>query len=249
MHSRYIRKSTLLHVVKLLDRAYGKVRRLLRHLWTDLSAWTLVLTNVVTISAAFLEHWPFSTIIWVYWCQTLIIGVFAFLRAIALTDLTVASVDRIRLRFTLKGKLRAGAFFLSHFTVVQLFLTFVLWQVIGPVTSVNGIILLSTSLLFFTNHLFSYIYNGKKERVVHKNLGVIVLRPYLRMLPLFVAFLFAGIIIALLYLSREAHLQPVGYLVLLVLKTGADVTAHSLEHARFTQRKIRIKGKSHIKES
>jgi hypothetical protein len=239
MRSRYVRKPALRRVVTLLDYTKCRVQRLLRHSWTDLSAWALVLTNMITISAAFLEHWSFSTIIWVYWCQILIIGVFAFLRTIALTDFSLAGVERVRLRFTLKGKLRAGTFFLAHFTVVQLCLTFVLWLVIGPVTSVNGTILLFTSMIFFTNHLFSYIYNKKRERVVHKNLGFAVLRPYLRMLPLFVAFLFAGIIIASMYLSHEAQLEPIGYLVLFVLKTGADVIAHSLEHSPPTQWKIR----------
>jgi hypothetical protein len=176
-------------------------------------------------------------IIWVYWCQILIIGIFAFLRSIALTDLSLSGVERIRLRFTLKGKLRAGLFFLAHFTVVQLCLTLVLWVAIGPMTNVNGIILLLSSLMFFTNHLFSYVYNIKKERVVHKNLGIAVLRPYLRMLPLFVAFFFAGIIIVALYLNHGAQLEPAGYFVLFVLKTSADVIAHNLEHASPEQRK------------
>jgi hypothetical protein len=226
-------------VVILLDCMKCKVQRLLRHIWTDLSAWTLVLTNIITILAAYLEHWPFSTIIWVYWCQILIIGFFAFVRTIALTDFSLTGVERIRLRFTLKGKLRAGVIFLAHFTVVQLCVTFVLWLVVGPITSVNGTILLFTALMFFSNHLFSYIYNKKRERVVYKNLGFAVLRPYLRMLPLFVAFLFAGIIIASLFLSRGAKLEPVGYLVLFVLKTGADVIAHNLEHSPPTKWKMR----------
>jgi len=118
MRSRYVRKPALRRVVTLLDCTKCRVQRLLRHVWTDLSAWALVLTNMITISAAFLEHWSFSTIIWVYWCQILIIGVFAFLRTIALTDFSLTGVERIRFRFTLKGKLRAGAFFLAHFTVV-----------------------------------------------------------------------------------------------------------------------------------
>jgi hypothetical protein len=239
MRSRYVRKPVLRRVVTLLDCTKCWVQRLLRHIWTDLSAWILVFTNMVTISAAFLQQWSFSTIIWVYWCQILIIGFFAFLRTIALTDLSLNGVERIRLQFTLKGKLRVGAFFLAHFTVVQLCLTFVLWLVIGPVTTVNGTILLFTFLMFFFNHLFSYIYNKKRERVVYKNLGFAVLRPYLRMLPLFVAFLFAGIIIVSLYLSHEAQLEPIGYLVLFVLKTSADVIAHSLEHTPPTQWKIR----------
>ena len=103
-------KPALRRVVTLLDKTKCRVQRLLRHVWTDLSAWSLVLTNMVTISAAFLEHWSFSTIIWVYWCQILIIGVFAFLRTIALTDLSLTGVERIRLRFTLKGSYGQGLF-------------------------------------------------------------------------------------------------------------------------------------------
>jgi len=230
MRSQYVRKSTLRRIEILLDRAKGKLFSLLRHIWTDLSAWALVLTNIITIAFAFVGHWAFSTIIWVYWCQTLIIGFFAFLRAISITDISYPGVERIQLRFSLKAKLRTGAFFLAHFTVVQGCLTLVLWGIIGPVTNVNGIILLSSSLLFFSNHLFSYVYNRKKERVVRKNIGITVLRPYLRLLPLFVAFLFVGMIVASFYLIKEEQLVPVAFVVLFVFKTGADVTAHTLEH-------------------
>jgi uncharacterized membrane protein len=233
MPSRPVRKPALRRVVTLLDRVPGLVRLI----WTDLSAWTLLLTNVVTIAAAILEHWSFSTIIWVYWCQTLIIGVFSFLRAVALADHTAAGVKRARRRFTLEGRLRTGVFFFSHFAAVQLALTVVLWLAVGPETHVNGTVLLSSALMFFANHLFSYLYNRKKEQAAHKDLGTAVRRLYVRMLPLFVVFLFAGVVIASLYLSSEAQLGPVGYLVLLVMKTGADVTAHSLEHVPPRQRK------------
>lgn len=237
MRSPYVRKLTLHRIALHFDQMKEKIFSLLRHIWTDLSVWTLVLTNGITIAFAYIEHWAFSTIIWVYWCQTLIIGFFALLRVISLTDFSYPGVERIQRKFSLKAKLRAGTFFLAHFTVVQGCLTFILGAFIGPVTNVNRIILVSSSLLFFSNHLFSYLYNKKKERVVRKNIGITVIRPYLRLLPLFVAFLFIGMIIASFYLIREEQLVPVAFVVLFVFKTGADVTAHTLEHTFTKTRK------------
>lgn len=239
MRSRYVRKSTIHQIGTVLDRARGNLFSLLRHIWTDLSAWVLLLTNCITIGFAYFQHWAFSTIIWVYWCQTLIIGFFAFLRAISLIDISYHGVERIQLRFSLRAKLRTGIIFLAHFTAVQGSLTLVLGAFLGPVTNQNGIILLSSSILFFCNHLFSYLYNKGKERVVRKNIGITVLRPYLRLLPLFVAFLFIGMIIASFFLIRDEQLVPVAYLVLFVFKTSADVIAHTLEHMLPKTRKRR----------
>jgi hypothetical protein len=239
MRSPYVRKS-ILHQLRVgFDIIKGKINGLVRHIWTDLSAWTLILTNLITISFAFIDHWAFSTIIWVYWCQTLIIGFFAFLRVTRLTDISYHGVERIQPRFFFRSKLQIGALFLANFTMVQGCLTVVLGAFLGPVTDQNGLILLSSSLLFFSNHLFSYYYNKKKERIVRKNIGITILWPYLRLLPLFATSLFVGMIIAAFFLVQDQQLVPVAYVVLLVLKTGADVTAHTFEHMRPEARKKR----------
>jgi hypothetical protein len=239
MRSPYVRKATRHRNRSEFNQFMNRIVLLLRHVWTDLSAWLLILTNLITISYAFIDHWAFSTIIWVYWCQTLIIGFFALLRTISLTDLSYRGVERIQPKFFVRAKLRSGVFFLAHFTVVQGILTLILGAFLGPVTSQNGMILLSSSLLFFCNHLFSYVYNKRKERVVYKNLGMIVLRPYLRTLPLFVAFLFVGMIVAVFFLIRDEQLVPVAFVVLFVFKTSADVSAHTLEHMPPEKRKRR----------
>ncbi len=207
-----------------------RVLSVLQHVWTDLSAWALILTNFITISFAYANHWAFSTIIWVYWCQTLIIGVFAFLRVLRLTDVSHHGVERIQPRMYTRLKLRNSLLFVAHFTVVQGCLTLILGAFLGPVTNQNGAILLSSSLLFFCNHLFSYYYNRKKDSAVRKNIGIMVVRPYLRLLPLFVSFLFIGMFVAAFFLVNDQQLAPAAYVVLFVLKTGADVIAHTLEH-------------------
>jgi hypothetical protein len=230
MRSPYIRKSTFHRILVRCEDAKRSIPVLFKRVWIDLSAWTLILTNLITIAFAYLNQWAFSTIIWVYWCQTLIIGFFAFLRVISLADLSHPGVERIQKRFSLRWKLRAGLLFLAHFTVIQGCLTLVLGAFLGPVTNQNSMILLLSSLLFFCNHLFSYIYNKKNERIVYKNIGFMVLRPYLRLLPLFVSFLFIGMIVAAFFLMRDEQLVPTAYIVLFVLKTGMDVIAHTLEH-------------------
>jgi hypothetical protein len=230
MRSPYIRKSTLHRIMIRFDDIKRSIQLLLGRVWTDLSAWTLILTNLITISFAYINHWTFSTIIWVYWCQTLIISFFAFLKVISLADLSYPGVERIQKRFSLRLKLRAVLLFLAYFTVVQGCLTLVLGAFLGSVTDQNGMILFSSALLFFCNHLFSYVYNKKNERVVNKNIGYMVLRSYLRLLPLFVSFLFIGMIVAAFFLVRDEQLVAAAYVVLFVLKTGADVIAHTLEH-------------------
>jgi len=230
MGSPFIQKKKF---VQIWDDIASRATRLLswvRHVWADLSTWALVITNIVTISVAYLQNWPFATIIWVYWCQTLMIGFFAFIRVVSLADLSPGGVDQLSLRLHKEGRLRAGFFFLAHFTVVQACLTFTLWALIGPVTSVNLGILLPSALLFFGNHLFSYMYHKKSDRIVYKNVGLSAFRPYLRLLPVLVSILFSGMVIAAFFLVREQQLVPVAFLVLFICKTSADVSAHRFEH-------------------
>lgn len=230
MGSPYVRKQKFPQMRAGIESRLTRLILWVRHVWSDLSTWVLVLTNVITISAAYVQQWPFSTILWVYWCQTLIIGFFAFFRAISLADLSPGGVEHLSRRLHHAGRLRAGVLFLAHFTLVQFCLTFTLWALIGPIQSVKLSILIPSALLFFGNHLFSYVYHKKSDRIIYKNIGLSFFRPYLRLLPILVSLLFAGMVIAAFYLVRDQQLVPVAFLMLFVCKTGADVSAHRFEH-------------------
>jgi hypothetical protein len=239
MGSPFRKRQTLFQFKEGIGQWFNRLLFWVRHIWADLSTWALILTNVITIMAAYIQQWPFSTILWVYWIQTLMIGFFAFLRAVSLADLSPGGVDRLSRRLHHEGRLRAGVFFLAHFTLVQVCLTLILWVLIGPITSVNIGILIPSALLFFGNHLFSYVYHKKSDRIVYKNIGLTVFRPYLRLLPVLVSILFAGMIVAAFFIIREEHLFPVAFLVLFVCKTSADVYAHRFEHGLPTRLKWR----------
>ena len=60
--------------------ATGKVRAAYRYLWHDWSALTLLLSNLLALGFALLQEWDLGVLIWVYWRQSVIIGVFNFIK-------------------------------------------------------------------------------------------------------------------------------------------------------------------------
>jgi hypothetical protein len=55
-----------------------------RNLFADSSLWFLLLSNIITIFFAINENWSLSTIIWIYWFQSITIGFFNFIRILRL---------------------------------------------------------------------------------------------------------------------------------------------------------------------
>ncbi|MEI6887308.1 MAG: DUF6498-containing protein, partial [bacterium] len=51
-----------------------------RNIFSDISLWVLLISNLVTIIIAILEGWNLITIMWVYWFQSASIGVVNFIR-------------------------------------------------------------------------------------------------------------------------------------------------------------------------
>jgi len=50
----------------------------------DLSLWSLLFSNAITIFFATKEGWDISTILWIYWFQSITIGLFNFVRILQL---------------------------------------------------------------------------------------------------------------------------------------------------------------------
>jgi hypothetical protein len=74
-----------------------------------------------------------------------------------------------------------------------------------------------TSLLFFINHLFSYIYNRPKD-TKKQNIGSLMVYPYIRIIPMHLTIIFGPVF-------PNAALP-----FFLMLKTFADCTMHIVEH-------------------
>lgn len=73
-----------------------------------------------------------------------------------------------------------------------------------------------TALIFFLNHLFSYLYNRPKD-TKKQNIGSLMFYPYARIIPMHLTIIFGP--------ACNLSLP-----LFLLLKTIADVIMHSVEH-------------------
>jgi hypothetical protein len=78
----YVGVPIFLVVLVLVSRKY--VRR--NNVLGDRSLWFLLLANGVTILLAIAQDWNLSTLLWIYWCQSVTIGVLNFVRMLELGE-------------------------------------------------------------------------------------------------------------------------------------------------------------------
>ncbi len=204
--------------------------------WQDKSLWSLVVSNILTLILAVTLHWSLLTIMWIYWCQSVIIGFFNVIRILKLKtfsakNLKLNNIPVEKIKFFRKiptfFKVFVACFFAFHFGMFHL--VYAIFLSVGTIASLyTGFPLpsvpvaffgvLFSAAVFFINHLFSFIYNSKKDEGL-PDIGRLMFYPYARIIPMHIT-----IIIGVL-------LGPMALPFFLVLKTIADVVMHIQEHA------------------
>jgi hypothetical protein len=190
----------------------------------DLSLWSLLLSNIVIIFFATTEHWDLLTIMWIYWYQSIIIGLFNFIRILQLNEFSTTGfeINNHPVLPTQSTKVYTAFFFLFHFgffhLVYAIFLAsgFLFSSYRGTLGSANSNHIFLTSLIFFANHFFSYFYNRVKDSK-QQNIGSLMFYPYVRIIPMHLTIIFGSIF-------------NVALVLFLILKTFSDVIMHMVEH-------------------
>ncbi len=201
----------------------------------NLSTYLLIVSNIIVIIIALVQHWNLLYMLWIYLGQNFIIGFFAFLKIITIKKFRTDGVkfNNADLKPTNSSKIKIGFFFLLHYGLFNLgyafFLLFfsalALYEKLGGI-KLNPFVLASHADInflligwgiFFINHLFSFIYNYKEDVNSNKNIGSMMLFPYIRIFPLHLLMFIGGMFGSLLISFS-------------VLKTIADVLMHNIEH-------------------
>ena len=173
----------------------------------------------------------------VYWIQSIIIGLFNFIRIIQLKEFSTEglSVNGKAIPAVPFVKFYVAFFFLFHYGFFHLvYLIFILansfhisidgleeseYKTVklgNPLNKTEVEYILLTALIFFINHLFSYIYNRKRD-TKKQSIRQLMIYPYARIIPMHLT-LTLGVLLRAPLLS------------FLLLKTLADIMMHIVEH-------------------
>jgi heme/copper-type cytochrome/quinol oxidase subunit 4 len=198
----------------------------------DPSTLALLVSNVVVIAFALDQQWSLITLLWIYWAQSVIIGVFNVFKILDLThfstngfyvnDKPVAPTEETKRQTALFFAIHYGIFHLVYFFFLVVFTFIGFWQVSAYSTAAASVLFILASIaLFFANHLYSFLHNREQERKRIRNIGGVMFSPYARIIPMQLT-LILGVFLV----------DQMALLLFLALKTVADVITHVAEHAQ-----------------
>ncbi|MBN1268062.1 MAG: hypothetical protein JXB04_00600 [Kiritimatiellae bacterium] len=188
----------------------------------DPSAFVLVASNLLTLVVAVIQRWDLGEVMLIYWSQSVIIGIFNFLKMLSLKEFSTAGMkinDR-SVEPTPGVKRQTAWFFLVHYGFFH-FGYFVFLATSLKPANLDLVPVTACIAGFAGNHLFSFVQNWTRDRAARPNIGTIMFFPYARILPMHLTIVFG------LFLVKG----PIGLTFFLLLKTGADLIMHAVEHS------------------
>ncbi|MBC7830147.1 MAG: hypothetical protein H7122_20560 [Chitinophagaceae bacterium] len=189
---------------------------MLRRIVADPSFWILLLINLYCIY--YYEQHPdgFGTIVWLYWGQSVLIGLFNFLDMLTIKDIFPGSmsVNDQPIQNTSKAKGCSAFFFLVHYGIFHfVYMIFLLVQVKGLGKIDFRFILLGLAA-FSIDLILTFMRNKRQQQFEAVNIGKMFFLPYLRVIPMHI------MILGPAFLHWEAST------IFLVLKTCADLITY-----------------------
>jgi len=191
-------------------------------LYSDRSLSFLLVTNLATVVMTVLQQWNITDLLWIYWGQSVVLGYYNVHRIVDLdrfsTEGFIRSIRPVEPTSETQ-RCTAVCFALHYGLFLMLYGVFLLTTYrIHPGFPVTGILL--CILLFWLTHRYSYRFNRERDRAV-PNIGSLMFFPYARIIPMNLVILVGGPI---------AGNDTVALVVLLMLKTMADLAMHVIEH-------------------
>jgi len=202
---------------------------------------TLIFTNIVTIALAVMENWDLATVLFIYWAQSVIIGIFAVVSLLSADTTALAGEfgkaqaeaggsPVVSRRFAGFYKVLLAGFFTLHYGLFHWgYYSFIVegW-IFGPVDFTAAGIWISCAL-FFATHLYSFLYHRGDEKKDGEFVNRQFFEPYNRIIPMHLTIIFGSIIVvALEFLGIPATLPVLVFF--LVLKTWLDIKMHLRKH-------------------
>ena len=181
-----------------------------------------MLGNILVIALVVLLGYNFAVLIWIYWLESVVIGIFAFLKLL---------MGGIRQAKRLPMGIFLAVFFAVHYGMFHfaylIFLTILPWFSVSS-SEIPWILL--TGGILLTSHAFSFYENIlKKRKEIPAGVKAAKLQfsePYSRILPIHMTIILSGFTIGFFGIERNLGLL----LLFMGLKTVSDLYFHRLKH-------------------
>ena len=203
-----------------------------KEMFKSFSTWTLLISNLLIAVFAILENQSALNVLWVYWFQSVIIGVFNFFKIISLKEYNVDGLKMNNKLVTKSNSAKVGiaVFFLFHygffhFVYAVFLLTFITMAEISS-GGIDMTFILITSLVFFVNYLGEFIFNFKRDQQTVQSLPKLMMSPYKRIIPMHLTIILSGFVMAG-GIFGITNINAGILLIFMFLKTFIDLLTHA----------------------
>lgn len=196
------------------------------------STWSLVFSNLAVIFFAIIDKLSAIDVLWIYWAQSVIIGIFNFIKIISLKEFSTEGFkqgNKVVLP-TKSTKISTAFFFLFHYGFFHFIYAVFLGSFSSFGVSHSGSLNLNyfyySSILFFINYLIEFINSYREPVTEIPNLGKIMFAPYARIIPMHLTIILGGFIAAAgSTFSADTNLTII--VLFTGIKTLVDIITHS----------------------
>jgi hypothetical protein len=201
--------------------------------FTKFSTLSLIFSNLLVIIFAVVDRLSAIDILWIYWAQSVIIGIFNFIKILSLKEFSTEGFRQGNKPVlpTSGAKISTAFFFLFHYG----FFHFIYAMFLGSFSTFGisksdefetSYFLFSTGM-FFMSYLVEFINSRKEETDDLPNLGKIMFTPYARIIPMHLTIILGGFIGAAgSFLSADTNIAII--VLFIGIKTVVDLITHSL---------------------
>ncbi len=203
-------------------------RMLNKAMFKSLSVWSLLISNLLIALFTIIEKQSALNVLWIYWFQSVIIGVFNFFKIITLKDYTVdgMKMNGKPLTKSKSAKIGAAVFFLFHYGFFHLVYAVFLsaFISIGAISKggIDVTFILLTSLIFFIHYLVEFVFTFRQEQLTVQSLPKIMFAPYKRIIPMHLTIILSGFVLVGGALGAVNH-NIIILLIFIGLKTVMDI--------------------------
>ncbi|MBK7377971.1 MAG: hypothetical protein IPJ03_03025 [Ignavibacteriales bacterium] len=197
------------------------------------STWSLIFSNLSVIFFALIDDITAADVLWIYWGQSVIIGVFNFINIISLKEFSTDGFKQGgKQALPTRGvKISTAVFFLFHYGFFHLIYAMFLGgfysmnQQYSSSTGSNFV--LYSGVIFFVSYLIEFISSRTKPSSEIPNIGKLMFAPYARIIPMHLTIILGGFATAFGDIfSTDTNFFII--VLFVMIKTSVDLITHSI---------------------